>query len=389
MKFCRLSAVGLVILTWGTSAVLAAQADKPASAEPSSVLDAATEVVTDAVAETVKAAAASVVQDKTLVLRISREFIRSRVPKVVDEKTPIDRCLLGARVTGEALTNGHPVVVEDGDPTHPTFTIEFTGTTTAQTRATQGPVRAYSSSESTFTVSRKIIFGADGFHAEKPTINCTYTSELTGVGVPPRLVGRVVKRIAMPQIEEKQPTANAIAKRNVEQEVLKTFTSKTDALVSDLNQRIPWEQVLGVVAPNGSERVRQLTMTPLYVEIRSTVVDGVVPDLPKESADLHAPIELWVLGQPGPVVSAELLALWGLSKIALPALQDAAEEVIEESTSDAIAASNTEDDTHGFEPQLLGDWWVLRLGADLMERFLRQANPASTEPVSPPPAAVN
>lgn len=388
MRAVRLLAVVLAVFApWAV-----AQADPPAEQEPQpSVIDAAVDAIervtdgenvaeiaaetaetveqaiTEAVVETVKEATANVVKDKTLVLRISREFIRQRVPKLVDRKTPVDRCMLGAHVSGEAVTNGRPLVVEGDDPQHPGFTVEFSGTTVAHTRSSKGPVRVYSTGTADYTASRRINFGPNGFAAEEPRIECTYGSALNGLGLPPGLRGRIVKRFAMPEIAKKQPTADALAEDDLTSKVLAEFTTKTDTLVADLNERMPWKDTLAIVAPNGEQRVRRLSTTPVYVEIRSSVVDAVIPDLPSESESLRAPIELWVLGEPGPVVSAELLALWGLSKMAITPLQQKAEAAAER------VKENLEDSASGFEPQLLGEWWVLRLGADLMERVLGNA----------------
>jgi len=331
------------------------------------------DTITEAVVETVKEATASVVQDKTLVLRISREFIRKRVPKVVDQTTPVDRCMLGAHVSGEAVTNGQPLVVEGDDPQHPGFTVEFSGTTVAHTRSSKGPVRVYSTGTAGYTARRRIDFGPTGFSAEVPSIECTYGSALNGLGLPPGLRGRIVKRFAMPEIAKKQPMADALAEDDLTSKVLDEFTTKTDTLVADLNKRMPWKDTLAIVAPNGEQRVRRLTTTPVYVEIRSSVVDAEIPDLPSESESLRAPIELWVLGEPGPVVSAELLALWGLSKMAIAPIKEKAEAAAER------VKENLEDSASGFEPQLLGEWWVLRLGADLMERMLDAAADAATD----------
>lgn len=332
------------------------------------------DTITEAVVETVKEATASVVQDKTLVLRISREFIRKRVPKVVDRTTPVDRCMLGAHVSGEAVTNGQPLVVEGDDPQHPGFTVEFSGTTVAHTRSSKGPVRVYSTGTAGYTASRRINFGPNGFAAEEPRIECTYDSALNGLGLPPGLRGRIVKRFAMPEIAKKQPLADALAEDDLTSKVLDEFTTKTDTLVADLNKRMPWKDTLAIVAPNGEKRVRRINTTPAYVEIRSSVVDAEIPDLPSESESLRAPIELWVLGEPGPVVSAELLALWGLSKMAIAPIKEKAEAAAER------VKENLEDSASGFEPQLLGEWWVLRLGADLMERMLNAAADAAADP---------
>lgn len=320
--------------------------------------------VGSAVVGTLQAASAGVVQDKTLVLRISRDFIREHVPRVAKQVNPVDRCLFGAHVHGTAVTNGEPRVVEGTDPTSPSFTMHFQGHTTTDTVATKGPVRARTKGDATFDVRRDIQFDSSGFHASETVIDCDFTSSFEGLGTPPGLRGRVVRRIALPQIEKNQPAADTISQNNVKAEVLKAFNDQTDDLVSVLNRRLPWKATLAIVAPNGTERVRTMSTTPVYLEIRSRVVDGDAPDLPIESADLRAPIELWVLGEPSPVVAAELMALWGLSKMALPA----------SSPEGQAAPVASEDDrrkpaAHGFEPELLGEWWVLRLGADLMEQF--------------------
>ncbi len=333
--------------------------------------------ITEAVVETVKGAAADVVQDKTLVLRISREFIRQRVPKVVNRKAAVDRCMLGAHVIGEAVTNGQPLVVEGDDPLKPGFTVQFSGTTVTRTRSSKGPVRAYTTGTATYTVSRRINFGPTGFSAEEPGIECTYGSALDGLGLPPGLRGRIVKRFAIPEIARTQPRANVLAKSDLTSKVMAEFTTKTDTLVADLNQRTAWKDTLAIVAPNGEQRVRRLTTTPIYVEIRSSVVDAEIPDLPAESQSLRAPIELWVLGQPGPVMSAELLALWGLSKMAIKPIREKAEAAAER------VKENLEDSVSGFEPELFGEWWVLRLGADLMERVLGKANDADANAKPP------
>ena len=161
----------------------------------------------------------------------------------------------------------------------------------------------------------------------------------------------------------------------MQREVLASFTAKTDTLVADLNTRMPWKETLAIVAPNSGPRVRKLTTTPVYVEIRSSAVDAEIPDLPAEATDLRAPIELWVLGEPRPAVAAELLALWGLSKMVLPAVEAAAAEAIDRATGDAAATQST---VRGFEPERLGQWWVLRLGADLMKRVLGEPATSGT-----------
>lgn len=328
------------------------------------------EAVTNAVVGTIQAASAGVVQDKTLVLRISRDFLHDHVPKVADQVTPISRCLLGARVTGKAVTHGEPLVVEGDDPSAPSFTVHFRGLTTTHTVASKGPVRVQSTGNSPFDVRRDIHFDANGFSASDTVIDCGFSSSLDGLDVPPGLRGRLVRRLAMPQIERSRPTADAISRQHIQDEVQQAFANKTESLVSNLNRRLPWKATLAIVAPNGSERVRHMTGTSDYLEIRTSVADSVVPDLPAESSDLRAPLELWVLGEPSPVVAAELMALWGLSKMALATPVPNAPE------------ATTKREASGLEPELLGEWWVLRLGADLVEEFFDHSGEDAPEAAS-------
>jgi hypothetical protein len=326
------------------------------------------DTVTNAVIGTLQAASAGVVQDKTLVLRISRDFLHDHVPKVADQVTPVSRCLLGARVTGNAITHGEPLVVEGADPSAPSFTIHFRGLTTTHTVASKGPVRVHSTGNSPFDVRRDIHFDANGFSASDTLIDCGFSSSIEGLDVPPGLRGRLLRSLAMPQIERTQPAADAISRQQMGEEVRQAFAEKTDSLVSNLNRRLPWKATLAIVAPNGSERVRQMTSTADYLQIRTSVADSVVPDLPAESADLRAPLELWVLGEPSPVVAAELMALWGLSKMALatPGSSSPTASTAVEAPGNPEASKP---EASGLEPELLGEWWVLRLGADFVEQF--------------------
>ena len=73
---------------------------------------------------------------------------------------------------------------------------------------------------------------------------------------------------------------------------------------------------------------------------------------------MRAPIELWVHGTPGEVPAAKLIVIWsavhfGLNKLRKPTSPDAV---------------NAED----IKPTMVGDWWVIRVGADLAEGLIDQ-----------------
>lgn len=313
--------------------------------------------VQDAVADTLQKTSTAAMKDVTLVLRISKEFIRQHEPPPVEQVEPVDRCLFGAHVTGTATTTGKPAVSMDGNHTKPVFTLHFAGTTVTRTVATKRPVKAMTTGRAVFDVHREIRFDGTEFSDGPETIECSYDSTLDGVSVPPGLRGRIVRTFAVPQIQANRPKADAIALAETKETILESFGERTDKLVSDLNTNVPWKKTLALLAPQESDWVASFSSTKDWIEARSSHLDGPFPDLPDEADDLKAPIELWVLGKPDAVMSGKLLALWGVSNVAMDRFRD-----VTPAPAAAVAA--------GIDPAVVGDWWVLRVGTDLAERFL-------------------
>jgi hypothetical protein len=313
--------------------------------------------VQEAVVDTLQKTSTEAMKDVTLVLRISKEFIRQHEPPPVEQVAAVDRCLFGAHVTGTATTTGKPAVSMDGDHTKPVFTLHFAGTTVTRTVATKRPVKAMTTGRAVFDVHREIRFDGTEFSDGPETIECSYDSTLDGVSVPPGLRGRIVRKFAVPQIQANRPKADAIALAETKETILESFGERTDKLVNDLNTNVPWKKTLALLAPQESDWVASFSSTKDWVEARSSHLDGPFPDLPDEADELKAPIELWVLGKPDAVMSGKLLALWGVSNVAMDRFRD-----VTPTPAAAVAA--------GIDPAIVGDWWVLRVGTDLAERFL-------------------
>ena len=313
--------------------------------------------VQEAVVDTLQKTSTAAMKDVTLVLRISKEFIRQHEPPPVEQVAAVDRCLFGAHVTGTATTTGKPAVSMDGDHTKPVFTLHFAGTTVTRTVATKRPVKAMTTGRAVFDVHREIRFDGTEFSDGPETIECSYDSTLDGVSVPPGLRGRIVRKFAVPQIQANRPKADAIALAETKETILESFGERTDKLVNDLNTNVPWKKTLALLAPQESDWVASFSSTKDWVEARSSHLDGPFPDLPDEADELKAPIELWVLGRPDAVMSGKLLALWGVSNVAMDRFRD-----VTPAPAAAVAA--------GIDPAVVGDWWVLRVGTDLAERFL-------------------
>lgn len=236
-------------------------------------------------------------------------------------------------------------------------TLHFAGTTVTHTVATKRPVKAFNTGRGGFDVHREIRFSGTEFSVGPETIECSYASTLDGLSVPPGLRGRIVKKHAVPEIAKHRPAADAIALADMKKEILESFGERTEKLVADLNANVPWKQTLALLAPQESDWVGGFSGTKDWIEARSSHLHGPSPDLPDEAAQLRAPIELWVLGAPDGAMSGKLLALWGVSNMAMNRFRN-----VTPAPAATVAA--------GIEPGVVGDWWVIRVGVDLAEHFL-------------------
>jgi len=316
--------------------------------------DKATEAVTNALT----APADDGTKETKIVLRISKEFVRQHAPPAVEHVAPVNKCLFGSRVTGTAFTRGQPVLTMDTDHSKPVFTLHFKGTTTTKTVASKHPVKAYSTGVAQFDVHRQIRFDGIQFSEGPESIEATYSSRLDCVATPPGLRGRIVRKFALPQIEEMKPKADAIALADTKATVLDAFGKHTDELVSDLNKRLPWKQTVALLMPQDTPWSGQFASTKDWILASPGTNDSGIPQLPEEDAKVQAPIELWVHGKLGDGTAAKVVAIWSAVHFGLDKFRDAAPP----------GAAKLDD----IKPAMVGDWWVLRVGADLVEGLIEQ-----------------
>lgn len=95
-------------------------------------------------------------------------------------------------------------------------------------------------------------------------------------------------------------------------------------------------------------------------------IDQAGGDLPEESNQLRAPIELWVQGEPRASVTGQIISLWGATHRAFDRFREA-------------VVPTDETTARGVTPELIGDWWVIRVGSDVAERFIKQKVEVATD----------
>ena len=295
-------------------------------------------------------------QDTKVVLRISKEFICSHSPPPIEHVAPINRCLFGSHVTGTSITRGQAALTMDPDQSKPSFTFHFKGTTTTRTVATQHPVKAYSTGVTTFDVHRQISFDGQEFSDGPETIEASHASKLDGISTPPGVRGRIVRSFATPRIQEMRPQGDAIAIRETKASLLAAFGKKTDHLVAELNARMPWKQTLAMLVPQQKDWVEHFASTKDWILVSPGPKDAVIPELPDESLQIRAPMELWVYGKPeGPSV-IKVVALWNTLHSGLDRFRG--------------IPSTEPKPVQGVEPAVVGNWWVIRAGDDVLESMI-------------------
>ncbi len=311
-----------------------------------------------AVRSTYAQEAAAESPETKIVLRISKDFICSHGPPPIERVASIDRCLFGARVTGTATTKGQAALTVDGDQSKPSFTFHFKGTTTQRTVASQHPVKAYSTGVTTFDVYRPIYFEGLEFSDGPEVIEASQSSRLDRLSVPPGLRGSIVRLFATPRIEEKRPQGDAIALRETKATLLADFGKETDRLVAELNSRMPWKQTLAMLLPQQTEWVEHFASTKDWILASPGTKEAGIPQLPEEDSKLGAPIEVWVHGKLGDGTAAKVVAIWTTVHFGLDKFREAAPP----------GTAKLED----IKPAMVGEWWVLRVGSDLVEGLLQQ-----------------
>ena len=369
------------------SLALAAQAGDPASTPAQTAIPDATEassgqrtglvpaIVQSALDGTLKETATQAVMDalsdakedgakkdgakeRMVVLRISKDFIRQHAPPAIEHISLIDRCLFGSRVTGTASTRGQPAITIATDHGPAVFTLHFKGTTTSKTVAAKHPIKAFNTGVGDFEVHRQIWFDGMQFREGPASIEATYSSKLDCLATPPGLRGRIVRRFAIPQLEAMHPKADQIAMTDMKATILKAFGKHSDDLVRDLNARLPWKQTVALLFPQQSSSVGHFASTEDSILGILGADDADIQSLPEEDRTVRAPIELWVHGTPGEVPAAKLVVIWSAVHFGLNQFRKSASQ-------DAVTVED-------IKPTMVGDWWVIRVGADLAEGLIDQ-----------------
>jgi hypothetical protein len=299
------------------------------------------------------------VTETRAVLRISWEFIRKHTLPSIEESAPVNRCLFGAHVTGQAHTKGATTVnmdIVEGDEA--VFTFHFKGATITNSVATHNPVAVYSTGTTNFETRRSILFDGLKFTAGPATIQATHSATIDGVAAPRGLRGCIARSIAWGQIRKNKTASDAISLEDTKTRVLASFNRESDRLVNDLNAVVPLEQTVNLLAPQTKDWTTYIARTKEYIMISPGPKEAGIPVLPKEYLQMKAPMELWIHGKPAGESVGRLLEIYGVAHRGLDRFR--------------ALTSSKQAHAEGLRFSAVGEWTVIKVGEDLLERWVEK-----------------
>ncbi len=289
-----------------------------------------------------------------IVLRISRNFIRKHQTPTIDETSPVDMCLFGARVTGTAHTVGSTSVTLETTAQDSVFTLHFKGRTETQQVANHPPVAVYSAGKTYFDAVREIHFDGIRFITDPPTIAANGTNVITGLDAPRGPIrGPIIRKRAWVEIERDKPASDEIGIEEVKRKVAADFNAETDQLLTRINGIVPYEKMIGFLVPRTTGWVTHLGKTKNYLIISPGPKEAKIATLPKDAQQMRAPMELWIKGRPEGENARSLLESLTASQRALDRFRS--------------FVTGKEKKREGVAFTAVGDWWVLKIGEDLLE----------------------
>jgi hypothetical protein len=297
-------------------------------------------------------------KETRIVIRISREFLRRHLNPTVDSTRPVDRMLFGAHVTGTSETHGKTTIDLQAHQDGADFTLRFSGETVNRTVATRSPVRVYSTGRTTFDATRIVRFDGVRFTAEPSRVESAHGSTTDQICVPGGLRGRIAYRRASEQVARNKPRADAIALSENCELVMARFDDETDKFVKELNGIVPLERTVALFVPKARDYVNHLETTPDYLLASPGPKDAVIPVLPKESLRLKAPVEIWLKGRPEGERQRKTLEMWSTLNSGLNRFRS--------------TLKGEEAKVEGLKFTAVGDWWVIKVGEDLVADWLEK-----------------
>jgi hypothetical protein len=297
-----------------------------------------------------------------IAFRFSEPFFSSLMRRRVDRTLPVQRCVLGAAVSGSARTVANVTIYFQPSQTEAQFYVIMKGQTVSNTVSVKGPARVYTQSTTDFRVWKLIKFDGEKFVTTPAGIESRTCQVTTGIASTARLrlVNRIVRRVAARRVSQVRGYTTNLEYWQTRQQLVSGFNTAIDRAMKDANERLTVRDTLLARFGDLADLKYSFSTTDRYLEIYVNVATDVDPKRPPIVDDWrYSPMEIWV----HTYLEDELLP---------PILEDWAPRYrfFIERTAERLAERLTPEQVEfhlQFTPQT--DWVVMRFGDELMERL--------------------
>jgi hypothetical protein len=246
-----------------------------------------------------------------IVLRISKQLLIELTQEPIEMEMPINTTAEGYRLVGSASGKGvtglEMVGSDDGSAE---FVLTVSGEATGTMRSDVGPATVVLSSNATLTSRKRIRFDGQNFSdrdpAETSANNCTTIDCIRAKHG--GLIGHVVERIGRRMGEKSLGDLNELAEEMTEQMLNSAFDDESAELVDELNQTIPFDEVVEKYFPETKDWIFKTASRPNYLVAATGPANATFPQFlvdPKTEMDVQ--MELWLRLTPGQALMLEMI----------------------------------------------------------------------------------
>jgi hypothetical protein len=239
-----------------------------------------------------------------LVMRIDHTALELLAANKINERSPVDRVVLGTRAVGESHTLGAISSLMVPDRNDASFDIIFQGRTHTTTVGTNGPALIYSHTDTDFVCTRQITFHArQGFVAAACKVVAKTNVVYDGFGSSRgRLGHRLIARIAKRRAGQSREQVRQIAARINEDELLQGFDKLLNPQLAAMNQKMNLVRYVNIfMGEVPVQLAAKSSKDCIYIGIGYEGSAARLTTIPPRR-EAVAPIEIWVyrtiLGEP-------------------------------------------------------------------------------------------
>ncbi|HUE74205.1 MAG TPA: hypothetical protein VMP01_25215 [Pirellulaceae bacterium] len=302
-----------------------------------------------------------------VVVRFSEDLFTSLVHRDIDEQSPVQEVILGTPVAGQARTLAQPRVNLIPHSSQAALEVVMEGTTVSRTTGRNGPAIIHSRSTTQFRAVKQVHFSPQkGFYALPATIELNTQLVTESIGsTRGGLLGRLVRRRASREVQEKRPQTLAIVQGKAARRIAAVLDEQVNEGLARLNRRKEVRGILLALLPGNSSPQYACCSTEHYVQIAASLGPGADRPIILPAADyLTSPVQVWIHRSVlRPQIPAILSRLGGgpLDMSGLVSFSQAAPvaflgaELIKTAATNAYKSSP-------FDVETIADWMVVEFG---------------------------